>query len=148
MTDFRPKSTEDQDGLAKFKDENGNFNQELAKDIKGLMSLFEASQFSTISDYILDDANKFSRKLLKASLKNVEQYEGMVIGNTLRYPYHKSLPRVMAKKFLPYFKSSIMFLHDSNHINDWIIKVHDLARIDINLAQISQQLEILKFRDG
>uniref|UniRef100_A0A803LKY6 Uncharacterized protein n=1 Tax=Chenopodium quinoa TaxID=63459 RepID=A0A803LKY6_CHEQI len=130
------------DALEKFKDKNGNFNQELAKDIKGLMSLFEASQFSTRSEYVLDDANKFSRKLLKASLKNVEQHEGMVIGNTLRYPYHKSLPRVMAKKFLPYFKSSLMFLHDSNHINDWINEVYNLARIDINLAQISQQLEI------
>ncbi|XP_021726185.1 (3S,6E)-nerolidol synthase 1-like [Chenopodium quinoa] len=131
------------DALAKFKDKNGNFNQELAKDINGLMSLFEASQFRTRSDYVLDDANKFSRKLLKASLlKNIEQFEGLVIGNTLRYPYHKSLPRLMAKKFLPCFKSSLMFLHDFNHINDWINEVHDLARIDINLAQISQQLEL------
>uniref|UniRef100_A0A803LKY5 Terpene synthase N-terminal domain-containing protein n=1 Tax=Chenopodium quinoa TaxID=63459 RepID=A0A803LKY5_CHEQI len=66
------------DALAKFKDKNGNFNQELAKDINGLMSLFEASQFRTRSDYVLDDANKFSRKLLKASLlKNIEQFEGL-----------------------------------------------------------------------
>ncbi|WP_323174859.1 hypothetical protein, partial [Natrialba sp. PRR66] len=50
------------DCFSKFKGKDGKFKQELEKDIKGLLNLFEASQTHIHEDNILDDAAEFTTR--------------------------------------------------------------------------------------
>ncbi|GAB4831044.1 hypothetical protein Ancab_005057 [Ancistrocladus abbreviatus] len=88
------------DVFNRFKDKDGNFKQELSRDIEGLMSMFEASQLSTEGEDILDEANEFSEKLLNASMKNLHPPLAMAIENALKHPYHKSLAMFTSEDFL------------------------------------------------
>ncbi|XP_074270103.1 (3S,6E)-nerolidol synthase 1-like [Silene latifolia] len=130
-----------EDCFSKFKDKNGNFKQELEKDSKGLMSLYEAFQMRVPGDHILDDAGEFSAHLLR-KMKKIEPSKSYIIENTLSNPYHKSLPRFMALDFLQNFEIKIKSLHDFSNENNWIKEMQYLAAIDINMAQINHQREI------
>lgn len=130
------------DVFSKFKDDYRKFKQELCKDIKGLISLFEASQLSIRGDDILDEAYEFSGKLLKNSLKNVEQSEAGIIRNILCNPSQRSLSRLMAKSFLLDLENYLKFSHDFMATDSWIDYLKDLARMDFNIAKINHQNEI------
>ncbi|GAB4831049.1 hypothetical protein Ancab_005061 [Ancistrocladus abbreviatus] len=88
------------DVFNRFKDKDGNFKQELSRDIQGLMSMFEASQLSTEGEDILDEANEFSEKLLNASMKTLHLPLAMAVENALKHPYHKSLAMFTSEDFL------------------------------------------------
>ncbi|XP_010686920.2 (3S,6E)-nerolidol synthase 1 [Beta vulgaris subsp. vulgaris] len=129
------------DTFDNFKNEDGRFKRELCKDTKGLLSLFEASELNIPGDEILDEAAYFTWNLLKSSLSNVHENVAVIINKTLISPHHKSLPRLTVKKELPNFETSLNFLHDCLDTQDWIKEIQDLARIDINKAQITLQSE-------
>ncbi|XP_010665800.2 (3S,6E)-nerolidol synthase 1 [Beta vulgaris subsp. vulgaris] len=129
------------DTFDNFKNEDGKFKQELCKDTKGLLSLFEASELNIPGDEILDEAAYFTWNLLKSSLSNIHENAAVIIKTTLINPHHKSLPRLTAKKELPNFETSLNFLHDCSDTQDWIKEIQDLARTDINKAQITLQSE-------
>lgn len=129
------------DTFDNFKNEDGRFKQELCNDTKGLLSLFEASELNIPGDEILDEAAYFTWNLLKSSLSNVHENVAVIINKTLISPHHKSLPRLTAKKELPNFETSLNFLHDCLDTQDWIKEIQDLARTDINKAQITLQSE-------
>lgn len=129
------------DVLNKFKDETGKFKQELSNDTKGLMSLFEASHLAIQGEDILDEAREFSTQLLKTSLKNAEQLEATIIGSTLSHPCLRSLPRLTAQNFLHNFEVSLKFLHNLVDANGWTNEVQHLARMDLNMTQITLQSE-------
>ncbi|KAH9606239.1 hypothetical protein KSS87_022948, partial [Heliosperma pusillum] len=129
------------DTFSKFMDKDGKFKQEVEKDIKGLMSLFEASHLKLPGDYILDYAGDFSRNLL-SNFQNLEPSEASVIQNTLSLPYHKSLPRFTAMDFLQNFELSMKLLHDYRGDGQWMEEVSNLARIHITRDQISIKHEI------
>ncbi|XP_021850089.1 (3S,6E)-nerolidol synthase 1 isoform X2 [Spinacia oleracea] len=131
------------DIFSRFKNKDGKFSKELGRDMRGLMSLFEASQLSTPVDHILDYAGEFCGKLLKSTLKNGSgQPEARLIGTTLRSPYHKSLPRLITQNEVNTYETSIKILHDCSGMSDWIYELQDLARIDVNKAYISHGDEI------
>uniref|UniRef100_A0A803NE37 Terpene synthase N-terminal domain-containing protein n=1 Tax=Chenopodium quinoa TaxID=63459 RepID=A0A803NE37_CHEQI len=58
------------DIFEKFIDNNGRFKQELEKDTKGLMSLFEASELGISGDQYFDEASEFTWNLLNTSLEH------------------------------------------------------------------------------
>ncbi|XP_056687914.1 (3S,6E)-nerolidol synthase 1-like [Spinacia oleracea] len=131
------------DTFSKFKDNKvGRFKQELEKDTKGLISLFEASELSIPGDQILDEAGEFTWNLLMNSSKNVEKSETSMIRNILSNPCHKTIPRLTAKKQLHNFENLLKFLHDCFGTQEWIKEIQHLARIDINMAQITLKTEI------
>ncbi|XP_074270023.1 putative terpene synthase 13 [Silene latifolia] len=99
------------DCFSKFKDNDGNFKQELEMDSKGLMSLYEAFQMRVPGDHTLDNTGEFSAQLLR-KIKNTEPSKSFIIENTLTNPYHKTLPRFTAMDFLQNFQSSIKSLHN------------------------------------
>ncbi|XP_074270019.1 (3S,6E)-nerolidol synthase 1-like isoform X2 [Silene latifolia] len=129
------------DCFSKFKDEDGNFKQELRKDSKGLMSLYEAYQFRVPGDDTLDDIGEFSAHLLRKMVNN-EPSDGSIIENTLSNPFHKIIPRFMAVDFLQNFQSSIKSLHNLSDESNWISEMQVLAAIDINMGQINHKREI------
>ncbi|KAK9714833.1 hypothetical protein RND81_06G123400 [Saponaria officinalis] len=125
----------------KLKDKNGNFKQELGNDIKGLLSLYEASNLGVPGDHILDSAGDFSRHLLR-NFDSVEPYEASIIQDTLSLPCHKSLPIFMATDFLQNFEISMNLLHGCSRERRWMEEIRNLARIDINKGQMSAEHEI------
>ncbi|KAK9714838.1 hypothetical protein RND81_06G123900 [Saponaria officinalis] len=129
------------DIFRKFKDKNGNFKQELGNDIKGLLSLYEASNLGVPGDHILDSAGDFSRHLLR-NFDSVEPYEASIIQNTLSLPCHKSLPIFMAADFLQNFEISMNLLHGCSCESRWMEEIRNLARIDINKNQMTAKHEV------
>ncbi|KAM1959644.1 hypothetical protein FF1_005093 [Malus domestica] len=117
-----------------FKNREGNFNQMLREDIKGLMSLYEASQLSIEGEVVLEEAGKFSGHFLNSSLSHLDHHQARVVGNTLRNPHHKSLAPFMAKNF---FVSSFQGTN-----NRWLNILQTVAKTDLNMVQSLHQKEV------
>ncbi|CAI9756541.1 unnamed protein product [Fraxinus pennsylvanica] len=94
----------------KFKGKDGVFEGKLKEDIRGLMELYEAAQLVTEGEDILDEAAKFSSQ---------------IVSNRIKHPYHKSIARFTAKKYI----------RDFQHINGWGKTLKELAKMDISMAQ-------------
>ncbi|KAK9714856.1 hypothetical protein RND81_06G125300 [Saponaria officinalis] len=129
------------DVFRKFKDKNGNFKHELGNDVKGLQSLYEASNLGVPGDHILNSAGDFSRHLLR-NFDSIEPYEASIIQNTLSLPCHKSLPIFISVEFFQNFEISMNLFHNCSREHRWMMEIRNLARIDINKGQISAEHEI------
>ncbi|KAL0437204.1 UNVERIFIED_CONTAM: (+)-epi-alpha-bisabolol synthase [Sesamum radiatum] len=72
-----------------FMDQKGNFRTTLCDDVKGLLSLYEASYLSMEGEDILDAAKVFATHHLKQKLKqNINQNLAEEISHALEVPYH------------------------------------------------------------
>nr|AMB57286.1 plastid terpene synthase [Osmanthus fragrans] len=101
----------------KFKGKDGVFEGKLKHDIRGLMELYEAAQLVTDGEDILDEAAKFSSQ---------------IVGNRLKHPYHKSIARFTAKKYI----------RDFQGINGWGKTLKELAEMNISMAQTANHQEL------
>ncbi|XP_043700330.1 probable terpene synthase 13 [Telopea speciosissima] len=127
-----------------FKDKKGQFKQELSEDIRGLMSLFDVSQFGMEGeDTLLDEANYFSHKHLTAKLSTTLEEPGLAraVGDTLEHPYHKNLTRFKARH---YYYDDLTSTHHPHGTFGWSSIVQELARMDFNLLQSLYQQELLQ----
>ncbi|KAL2495266.1 S-(+)-linalool synthase [Forsythia ovata] len=100
-----------------FKGKDGTFEGKLKQDIRGLMELYEAAQLSLEGEDILDEAAKFSSQ---------------IVGNRLKHPYHKSIARFTAKKYI----------RDLQDIHGWEKTLKELAKMDYYVAQTAHQQEL------
>ncbi|CAI9756555.1 unnamed protein product [Fraxinus pennsylvanica] len=103
----------------KFKGKDGVFEGKLKQDIRGLMELYEAAQLVTEGEDILDEAAKFSSQ---------------IVSNRLKHPYHKSIARFTAKKYI----------RDFQGISGWGTTLKELAKMDISRAQTANQQELIQ----
>uniref|UniRef100_A0A6N2KI82 Isoprene synthase, chloroplastic n=1 Tax=Salix viminalis TaxID=40686 RepID=A0A6N2KI82_SALVM len=119
----------------KFKDTNGEFKKTMINDVKGILSLYEASFLSVHGEQILDEAHVFTRANLESSAMQSSQRLGDHIRNALIRPFHKGTPRIEARKY-------ISFYEEDESRNDTLLK---LAKIDFNRVQLlhKQELSIL-----
>ncbi|KAK1581068.1 hypothetical protein Q3G72_002752 [Acer saccharum] len=109
------------------------------------MGLFEASQLSigTGEDHLLDEAEDITAKFLNEYYSKMMDLDDddnyyqarVIVGNTLKYPHHKSLPRFVAKN---------LFLSNYQGENGWIHILQELAKIDYNVVQSLHQKEIVQ----
>ncbi|KAL5774682.1 hypothetical protein ACOSP7_012239 [Xanthoceras sorbifolium] len=118
-----------------FRNKEGKFKSNVSKDIKELMGLFEASQLSISGEDVLNEAEEITAKFLNEWLMHLDNYQATVVGNTLRYPHHKSLPRFVAKN---------LFLSNYQGENGWIHVLQEPAKIDFNVVQSLHQKEIVQ----
>ncbi|KAL2485812.1 S-(+)-linalool synthase [Abeliophyllum distichum] len=100
-----------------FKGKDGAFESKLKQDIRGLMELYEAAQLGLEGEDILDEAAKFSSQ---------------IVGNRLKHPYHKSIARFTAKKYI----------RDLQDIYGWEKTLKELAKMDYYVAQTAYQQEL------
>ncbi|KAK4439282.1 Tricyclene synthase Oc15, chloroplastic [Sesamum alatum] len=115
-----------------FKGKDGKFRRNLKQDIRGLVELYEAAQLSVEGEHILDEAASFSSHLLHEYCSaNVDNLSRIVIGK-LRYPYHKTVPRLTRKDFLQHFEG----------INGWGKTLKELALMDLRKGQSVYQGEL------
>ncbi|THG04692.1 hypothetical protein TEA_006512 [Camellia sinensis var. sinensis] len=117
-----------------FKAKNGKFKPELNADMRGLMSLYEASQLSIEGEDILDQAADFSTRVLNGLMPHLSHHQARVVSNTLGNPHHKSLARFMARDFLS----------DYTNPSEWENVLQELAKMDFNMVQFTHQKEILQ----
>ncbi|KAK7856670.1 (3s,6e)-nerolidol synthase 1 [Quercus suber] len=122
------------DVFNKFKNKEGNFKLELGEHISGLMELYDASEVSINEEDLLDEAKDFSRHLLEANIKHLDHQQARFILNTLEHPYHKSLPRFMAKGLPDNFEGA----------RGWVKHLQELAKMDFKMVQSIHQLELLQ----
>ncbi|KAL8132489.1 hypothetical protein AgCh_008108 [Apium graveolens] len=121
------------DVFYKFKDINGKFMEHLAKDVRGMLSLYEATYLMVHGERILEDALEFTTSHLTLYLNsNINDPLVDLVGRALKYPLHKSLNRLVARHYIPIY-----------HKFDWHNQVLlDLAKHDFNQVQKLHQTEL------
>ena len=119
----------------KFKDNNGEFKKTIINDVKGILSLYEASFLSVHGEQVLDEALVFTKANLESSAIQSSPRLGDHIRNALICPFNKGLPRIEARKYISYYE-------EDESRNDTLLK---FAKIDFNRVQLlhKQELSIL-----
>ncbi|KAK4399003.1 Trans-alpha-bergamotene synthase [Sesamum angolense] len=116
-----------------FMEEDGNFMECLADDVKGILSLYEASFLSLEGETILDLAKDFSTRHLSQRLEQItEPSLADQVRHALELPLHWRVQKLEAKWFIGIYESSF----DANLI------LLELAKLDFNIVQAKYQDEI------
>ncbi|XP_072978777.1 (3S,6E)-nerolidol synthase 1-like isoform X1 [Typha angustifolia] len=116
----------------RFTDSRGEFNPSLSQDIRGILSLHDASYLNKGED-VLYKANEFAAKHLKSSISNLEPNLAALVTHTLDHPYHRSLQQYKARYHLSYRQGC--FGRNSS-------AMEELAVMDFNLNQLLHQKEL------
>ncbi|KAI3456385.1 hypothetical protein Pfo_013048 [Paulownia fortunei] len=122
-----------QEVFCSFMDEVGNFKACLVGEVKGLLSLYEASFLSLEGESILDLAKDFSTRHLT---ERQEQITDPILAEQVRHalelPLHWRVQKLEAKWFVHVYESRF----DVNLI------LLELAKLDFNMVQAKYQDEI------
>lgn len=117
------------DVFKRFKDDKGRFNTN--GDVRGILSLYEASQVRIRSDSILDEAAEFTTAYLKSA--NVKEHNmAEQVAHALHQPLHKGMIRVETKHH-------ISFYDKDPSLSKTLLK---FAKLDFNLLQSLHQREL------
>ncbi|KAM1154558.1 hypothetical protein FF1_036875 [Malus domestica] len=128
-----------EDVFNNFKEREGKYFKQIlnSEEVKGLMSVYEASQLSMEGEDALDEAGKLSGHLLNRSLSYLGPHEARLVENTLGCPHHQSLAAFMAKNFLlPNSQAGMN--------NRWLNMLQEVAKTDFNLVQSLHHKEIVQ----
>ena len=120
------------DVFIKYKDEKGNFKETLAGNIRGLVSLYEASHFVIHGEDILDEANAFARKHLKLALPDLNSPLSSLVQLALELPLRKSIERLLSRYYISIYQ-------EEDERNDILL---EFAKLDFNLLQSVHKQEI------
>ncbi|PIA43237.1 hypothetical protein AQUCO_02000578v1, partial [Aquilegia coerulea] len=118
----------------KFKDENGSFKTCLAEDVKGMLSLYEASYLGLEGEDLMDEAKIFTTKHLKNLKRNTSPLLAEKVEHALELPLHWRTTRLEARWYIDIYENE-----DSK-----IPVVLDLAKLDFNIVQAIYQAEVVK----
>ena len=116
-----------------FKDNDGNlFKAEISNDMKGMLSLYEASHLAFEGESLLDEAKTFSRKQLNNLKERVGTNLSEQISRVLELPYHQRLHRVEARWYIDIYEK----METKNQ------SLLELAKLDFNMVQSLYQREL------
>lgn len=118
-----------------FKDETRKFKESLSNDIKGVLSLYEASFLLIPGETILEEARDFTSKHLKDFVNNNKEdnYLSTLVGHALEVPVHWRVPRVEARWFIDLCRNKHIDLNPT---------FLELAILDFNIVQSTHQQEL------
>ncbi|KAI3499948.1 hypothetical protein L1887_35762 [Cichorium endivia] len=120
-----------QDFLGRFKDSHGGFMPCLQTDVKGLLSLYEASHLSFAQERDLHEAKIFATEhLLKLKSQENEALED--INHALELPLHRRMLRLQAWWYIDIYSER----RDAN------IFLLELATLDYNMVQSEFKREL------
>lgn len=113
-----------------FKDENGNFKESLGKDVKGLLSLYEASHLAFEGEDLLDEAKEFTRM----HLKNLDANHILAeqVNHALELPLHHRMLKLEARWSIEAYSKRF----DANQA------LLELAKLDFNMVQSTLQRDL------
>ncbi|KAL4200963.1 hypothetical protein AMTRI_Chr02g213760 [Amborella trichopoda] len=90
-----------------FKDEKGSFKVSVIGDVKGLLSLYEASHLCLPGEDVLDEAWAFtSRNLKKALMEQLEPSLAQKVRHSLEIPLHWRTIRQEAKQYMGVYEQA------------------------------------------
>ncbi|KAI9086077.1 hypothetical protein K1719_032154 [Acacia pycnantha] len=117
-----------------FKDERGgdDFQTDLFEDIKGMLSLYEASFLLKENETILEEAKDFTSKSLKDFVSKNPEHLISQVKHALEVPIHWRLPRWEARWFIGEYERT-------PNMNPTLLH---LAKLDYNMIQTMYQDEI------
>lgn len=119
------------DFLRRFKDKNGGFIESLQTDVKGLLSLYEASHLAFMEESDLHEAKLFAMEhLLK--LKDQENEALEHINHSLEFPLYQSMLRLQARYYID-------ACHKRQDVN---FLLRELATLDFNMIQAAFKVEL------
>lgn len=93
------------DVFCKFKDKKGNFKEQLTKDVKGMLSLYEAAYFRVHEEDILEEALEFTTSHLQ-HLKDKSPNHPLLaqVTHALKMPILKGLTRLEARRYISIYQ--------------------------------------------
>ncbi|KAK4577394.1 hypothetical protein RGQ29_027762 [Quercus rubra] len=121
-----------QDVFNRFKDDSGNFKEFLGKDVKGMLSLYEASYLAFEGENLLDEALAFTRMHLKDLKRDVSKSIAEQISHALEVPLHHRMLRLEARWYIEAYSKR----EDANGV------LLELAKLDFNIVQSVHQTEL------
>ncbi|KAK1307973.1 hypothetical protein QJS10_CPA09g00775 [Acorus calamus] len=119
-----------------FKEMSGNFIDSLCDDIKGMLSLYEATYLGFEGEKTLDEARAFTAKFLEEYLKQGEIkpiFKEQVV-HSLELPRHWRVRRLESYWYINIYERQ-------GDVNSDLL---ELAKLDFNLVQSSHQTDIQK----
>ncbi|KAG5601086.1 hypothetical protein H5410_032456 [Solanum commersonii] len=117
----------------KFTEQDGKFKEMLTNDVKGLLSLYEASHLRVRDEEILEEALTFTTTHLKSIVSNLSNNSLKVeVTEALSQPIRMTLARMGARKYI-----SIYEINDAH--NYLLLK---FAKLDFNMLQKFHQREL------
>ncbi|CAN0897842.1 Alpha-copaene synthase, partial [Linum grandiflorum] len=120
--------------FTKFKDNDGNFNEELASDVQGLLSLYEAAHLAGHDEDILDEALIFATNNLSRRSNNIQPSLQKQVKFALSLPVWKCVPRTLTRNYIDFYSD------DNNTIID--TQLLRFAKLDFNRLQKLHQQEL------
>lgn len=118
-----------------FMDENGSFKESISKDVKGMLSLHEASYLGYDGEEVMDEAKAFTTKQLKDLKEDssiTDSYLFRQVNHALDLPLHHRIQRLETRWFIEaYSKRS-----DANQL------LLDAAKLDFNLVQSTHKKDL------
>uniref|UniRef100_A0A2N9I7S9 Uncharacterized protein n=1 Tax=Fagus sylvatica TaxID=28930 RepID=A0A2N9I7S9_FAGSY len=118
--------------FTKFKDSNGNFKESLISDVRGMLSLYEATHLRVHGEVILDEALVFTTTHLESVATRLCFPLAAQVSHALKQPIHKGLPRLEARYYFSIYQE------DPSH-NKVLLT---FAKLDFNLLQKMHQKEL------
>ncbi|CAN0908272.1 Alpha-copaene synthase [Linum grandiflorum] len=119
--------------FTKFKDNAGNFNEELASDVQGLLSLYEAAHLAGHGEDILDEALIFATNNLSRRSNNIEPSLRKQVKFALSLPVWKCVPRTLTRNYIDFYSD------DNNTIDKQLLR---FAKLDFNRLQKLHRQEL------
>ncbi|XP_031131123.1 vetispiradiene synthase 3-like [Ipomoea triloba] len=122
------------DIFSNFVDSNGKFRDTF--DVKGLLSLYEASYVSTHGDDILEGVVAFAATRLRSAAPLLEPNSTLkkLVTHALDQPLHTGMPRIETRFFISVYEEE----EDSSR-NDVLLR---FAKLDFNLLQMLHKQEL------
>ncbi|KAK6229608.1 hypothetical protein SCA6_018559 [Theobroma cacao] len=120
------------DAFNKFRDSEGKFKECLINDVKGMLSLYEATHLRVHGEDILDQALAFTTTHLETMATCLNSSLAAQISQALRQPIRKGLPRIEARHYIPVYEE------DPSHSE----AVLTFAKLDFNMLQRLHQEEV------
>ncbi|KAF7847227.1 hypothetical protein BT93_L3176 [Corymbia citriodora subsp. variegata] len=122
-----------QDVFQKFMNNTGTFNESLKKDVKALLSLYEASFHGLEGETTVDEAWNFASKHLKdLNLDEIPANLASEVSHALDIPIHWRPNRLEARWFMDMYKKQ----------QDRIPSLLRLAKLDFNIVQSIHKKEV------
>ncbi|KAF7834256.1 terpene synthase [Senna tora] len=112
----------------RFVDETGNFKKTLSIDIKGMVSLYEASFLEVENESILEKARVLSQKIMKEYVRKEKENNGemlALINHALELPLHWRMDRWEALWFINAYETCA----------NMIPALLQFAKLDFNMLQ-------------
>ncbi|XP_060671920.1 (-)-germacrene D synthase-like isoform X2 [Ziziphus jujuba] len=121
-----------QDMFSKFKDAEGKFKESLVDDVRGMLSLYEATHLRVRGEDILDEALAFTTTHLERVASNMSHPLSHEVAHALNRPIRRGLPRLEARYY--------MSIYPKDPLHNEVLLT--FAKLDFNFLQQVHKKEV------